>query len=136
MNIIIEALKAIFIVLREFLKLIPTFLELIDIPTSKYGLMEFLIQHNVVLFNSISLTKIILFIVPLVVGALSNFIIKKLRIRDRESKENINILLYLGILYIVSLWQFWLAVGIIAFIALVIVIICLVNNKKDIRKKN
>ena len=130
MNIIIEALKAIFIVLREFLKLIPTFLELIDIPTSKYGLMEFLIQHNVVLFNSISLTKIILFIVPLAVGALSNFIIKKLRIRDRESKENINILLYLGILYIVSLWQFWLAIGVIVLIIVITAIVKIRVDKK------
>lgn len=131
MNIIIEALKAIFIILREFLKLIPTFLELIDIPTSKYGLMEFLIQHNVVLFHSVSLTKIILFVVPLAVGALSNFIIKKLRIRDRESKENINIILYLGILYIVSLWQFWLAIGILGLIIIIITIIKLrVDNKQ------
>ena len=122
MNIINELFKALFTAIWELFKIVPTVLDFIDIPTSKYGLIEFLIKHNVVFFGNTSFTKLILFVVPLAVEVLCNYFIKKLKIRDRESKENIKILLYIGLLYLVSLWYFWLAVGIIVLIIVIIVI--------------
>lgn len=131
MNIVLDLLKELWIIFKEIFKLILVSLERIDIPTSKYGLIEFMIKHNVIFFNSVSLTKIILFLAPLIVGLLTHYIVKKLRIRDSESKENINIILYLCILYVFSLWQFWLVIGIIVSIGLLILIIHLVNIVKQ-----
>ena len=101
------------------------FLELTELPTSTYGLVEFLCKNNLLIMNSKLLTEGILVVVPLTVS----FIVGKLNIKRKKDKEMFSIILYVTILYIVSLWQFWVALAILAVSAAILLIVRLRNRR-------
>lgn len=101
------------------------FLELTELPTSTYGLVEFLCKNNVLIMNSKVLTEGVLIVVPLAVS----FIVGKLNIKRKKDKEMFSIILYISILYILSLWQFWVALAILAVSAAILMIVRLHNRR-------
>ena len=115
-SLFMELIKFIFILAGTIFDL---FLELTELPTSTYGLVEFLCKNNVLIMNSKVLTEGVLIVVPLAVS----FIVGKLNIKRKKDKEMFSIILYISILYIVSLWQFWVALAILAVSAAILLIV-------------
>ena len=70
------------------------------IPTTQYGLVKYIAENNVLLFNSESFTKIIMFVTPPIVSHLIVCICDCFRIRGFKVKEVLSIILYLVNLYI------------------------------------
>ena len=98
-----------------------------SIPTSVYGLVQFLVEKDYYVLND-TFTKVLLFIAPLVVSHILVYLCDLFKLRRIVEKEIISVGLYVAILYLFTLWQFWVAVVVII---VAIVIYNAINNSKD-----
>ena len=107
-----------------------TIYELSDISTTQYGLVKFIAENNIVIFNSSIFTKIVMFITPLIVSHVIGYLTKLVGIRSFKIKEWLSIILYLMILYLFSSWVFWLVIGVAVLTVVVTFILSITNNRK------
>ena len=130
-NAIMEGVKVfLFTIWSVGLAFVKGLYQLSGIPTTQYGLVKYIAENNVLLFNNEAFTKIIMFVTPLIVSHLIVYICDCFRIRGFKEKEVLSIILYLVILYIFSMWQFWLIIGIIVFSIVIVTILSNVKMKR------
>ena len=131
LNILFEAIKIISQVFWKFgVMMFKTIYELSDIPTTQYGLVKFIAENNIVIFNSSIFTKIVMFITPLIVSHVIGYLTTLVGIRSFKIKEGLSIILYLMILYLFSSWVFWLVIGVAVLTFVVTFILSITNNRK------
>ena len=130
-NAFLEAIGVLFYTIWNFgLAIGKALYQLLGIPTTQYGLVKYIVENNLLLLNSASLTKIIMFVTPLIVSHLIVYLCDLFRIRAIKVKEGISIVLYLIILYAFSMWQFWLIIGIITLFIIVVLVLSNIKSKK------
>lgn len=113
MIFIIEGLKVIAMTVYSFFKMIiEIFIDLTNIPTSFYELIQFFVKTDYTIFGSIILGKIVLFIVPLIVSLLITIFISKIS-KNKIFLSICEIALYFGLLI---LMPYILLIAIIIFI--------------------
>ena len=133
LNILFEAIKIIGQVFWSFGAMIFKIIyELSNLPTTQYGLVKFIAENNIVIFNSAIFTKIIMFVTPLIVSHMLVYLTTFFGIKSFKIKEGLSIILYLMILYLFSSWMFWLIIGSIILIVVTSLIISNANHKKVI----
>lgn len=112
----LEIMKALF---NLFKPCFGTILELINLPQTKYDLVKFFCEKNIILFDNENLTKILLYIIPLIVAHVLGYFPSLFKKRNIWIYESLSIILYLFILILFSLWYFWVLVGLFGVIWIV-----------------
>lgn len=131
LNVLVEVIKIISQVFWKFgVMMFKTIYELSDIPTTQYGLVKFIAENNIVIFNSSIFTKIVMFITPLIVSHVIGYLTTLVGIRSFKIKEGLSIILYLMILYLFSSCVFWLVIGVAVLTFVVTFILSITNNRK------
>lgn len=116
-NVINEILSIIWMTFKSFgIEMIKFLYNLSGLPTTRYGLVQFICDKNLVFFNNEILTSVLLWIAPLLVSHIIVYFCDKFKIRNIKDKEILSIILYVLILYLFSSWIFWTIVGVICFI--------------------
>ena len=91
-------------------------MDLINLPQTKYDLVKFFCDKNIILFGNENLTKILLYIIPLIVAHILGYFPSLFKKRNIWIYESLSIILYLLILVLFSLWYFWILVGLFVVI--------------------
>lgn len=135
-RVLIDAIKVIAQVFWNFgVMVFKMIYELSNIPTTQYGLVKFIAENNIVIMNNTILTKIIMFITPLIVSHILGYLTSLIGIKSFKIKEGLSIILYVMLLYLFSSWLFWLVIGVTISIIIIVSILKNVINKRTINLK-
>ena len=132
-SLLLDVIETIAIVVWKFtISMLKIVYEISGIPTTQYGLVKFVAENNIFIFNSAVLTKIIFFITPFIVSHILGYLTSLFGIKSFKVKEGISIFLYIMILYLFSSWEFWVIVSGTILILIVVYILKHRINRKAI----